>query len=124
MKTKDSKVWFEKLKKIFSHLLFPEDLKCIFCGRDVPDFENKPYCEECEKEVVFNNGNRCKICAEPIDNEAVVCDRCQKMKHNFKKAFCPFVYEGKVRSANLSYKDSNQRYKAKVFAKYIAEDIK
>lgn len=108
---------------LFSNLLFPDNIKCVFCGQDIPDFEHKPFCDSCEKELSFNNKNKCLICAEPIENEAVVCDNCQKHKRNFKKAFCPFVYEGIVRKAILGYKDSNQRYKAKSFAKFIVEDI-
>lgn len=113
----------KNIVKWWNDLLFPENYKCIFCGTDIPDFENKPYCNECEKVLTFNNKNRCIICDEPIDNEATVCDSCQKHKRYFKKAFCPFVYEGIVRSAILGYKDDNQRYKAKTFAKFIVDEI-
>ncbi len=113
----------KKFAKWCNDLLFPENYKCIFCGTDIPDFENKPYCNECEKVLPFNNKNKCIICDEPIDNEATVCDSCQKHKRYFKKAFCPFVYEGIVRSAILGYKDDNQRYKAKTFAKFISKEI-
>ena len=120
---KKFKEYIKKIGNFFEHLIFPDDIKCVFCGTDVSDFEAKPFCEDCEKEIDFNNGHRCMICDEPIENEAVVCDRCQKNKRNFKKAFCPFVYGGKVRTAILGYKDSNQRYKSKTFAKYIANKI-
>lgn len=115
--------FFKSVGSFFLNLLFPEDLKCLFCGQDVPDFENKPFCLSCQKQLSFNNANRCMICSEPIGNEATVCDSCQKHKRNFKKAFCPFVYDGLVRSAILGFKDSNLRYKAKTFAKFIAEEI-
>lgn len=125
MKAKDTKLksLFKKFGIFIENLLFPDDIKCIFCGTDVPDFADKPFCEECEKLVEFNNGNCCIICDEPIENEAIVCDNCQKHKRFFKKAFCPFVYSGLVRKAILDYKISNQRYKAKTFAKYIASRI-
>lgn len=123
MKTNKFKNFIKKTHEFLSNILFPDNIKCIFCGSDVPDFENKPYCDNCEKLIEFNNGNRCKICDEPINNEAVVCDACQKNKRAFKKAFCPFVYSGVVRNAILSYKSSNHRYKSKVFAKYIANRI-
>ena len=128
-KTKDEGFWrkvkncFEKVTRFCDHLVFPDDIKCIFCGRDIKDFDEKCYCDECEKRIPFNNKNKCLVCSEPIDNEAVVCDNCQKEKRNFRKAFCPFVYDGIVRNAILSYKDSNQRYKAKPFAKFIANEI-
>lgn len=114
---------FKKVGCGFMNMLFPEDIKCLFCGTDVPDFENKPYCEECEKVIAFNNGHRCMICSEPIGNEALVCDNCQKHKRSFVKAFCPFVYSGVVRKTVLGYKSSNKRYMAKTFAKFIAKEI-
>lgn len=114
---------FKKVNKFLDMSLFPSDMKCAFCDRDVPDFENKPFCEDCEKEITFNNSNRCLICSEPIDNEAVVCDFCQKHGRSFKRAICPFVYTGKVRDAILAFKDSNKRYLAKVFAKFIFDEI-
>ena len=112
-----------KVLKFCEGLLFPEEYKCIFCGQDIPDFQNKPYCDECEKVLSFNNKNKCLVCDEPIENEATICDVCQKNKRYFKRAFCPFVYEGVVRNAVLGYKENNQRYKAKSFAKFIVREI-
>lgn len=123
MKDNKFKLYFVAVKNFFNNLLFPEDIKCIFCGVDIPNFEEKPFCEECEKEISFNRGDRCIICAEPIGNEAMICDACQKNKRSFKRAFCPLIYDGLVRRAILGYKDKNQRYLAKAFAKMIAKEI-
>ena len=114
---------FKNIGAFFDKIIFPKNIKCIFCGKDIDDFENQPYCDDCEKDLEFNNGNRCLICAEPID-EDVVCYCCKTHKRNFKKAFCPFVYSKVVRKAILAYKDSNRRYLAETFAKYIAKSIK
>lgn len=116
-------VFFKNVGKVFLDMLFPDNIKCLFCGTDVPDFENKPYCEECEKTVDFNDGHRCIICSEPIGNEAIVCDNCQKNKRSFVKAYCPFVYNGVVRKSVLGFKSSNKRYLARHFAKFIAKEI-
>ena len=127
MKTEEKKSKFVMFwKKLFgraSDMLYPENIKCVFCGNDVPDFEHKMFCDECEKNLPFNNKHKCAICDEPISSEAIVCDICQKSKRFFKKAFCPFVYEDKVRTAILGYKDSNHRYMAKPFAKFISDEI-
>lgn len=105
-----------KIKNFWNNLMFPDDIKCIFCGKDILNFYNKPFCDECEKAIPFNSGRRCKICDTPIKSEATVCDYCQKKKHNFVKAFCPFRYEGKVKNLVLAYKFQNKRYLAKAFA--------
>ena len=106
----------EKLTAFFNYLLFPENFKCIFCGKDIPNFNDTPYCQNCIKILPFNNGKRCKICDMKISNEANICDFCQKSKRYFKKATCPFVYEGIARESILAYKNNNKRYLSKGFA--------
>lgn len=110
---------FSKFGQFCSDLMFPDNIKCMFCENDIPDFENVPYCKECEKELPFNNSHRCEICDQPIFDEATTCDFCQKEKRNFDKVFCPFLYEGKVKNAILAFKDSNQKFRAKAFANLI-----
>lgn len=120
-------VFFSKVakkgKKVISRLLYPDDYKCIFCGKDIPNFYERPYCADCAKELPFNNSHRCQVCDQPIYNEATVCDFCQKQKRFFKKAFCPFLYKDLVRKQILAYKDSNRRYLAKGFAIILARAL-
>ncbi len=115
---------FKKISIFFNNLIFPDDIKCIFCGRDINSFYEKPYCFCCEKISPKNNGKRCLICDEPILNEAVICDHCQKNKRYFKKARTPFLYKELVRKSLLSYKSNNKRYLAKSYAIIIAKEIK
>lgn len=113
----------DKMRTRVSYLMFPDDIKCIFCGDDIQDFYEKPYCQHCEKELKFNNGHRCLVCDTPIEGEEQLCYHCKNEKKNFVKAFCPFIYEGKVKNSVLAYKDSNRRYMAKGFAILIANRI-
>lgn len=113
-----------KLKNFWNkivYMMFPDDIKCIFCGRDVPNFYDKPYCEDCEKTLSFNNGHRCKTCDMPSESD--VCDFCKKEPKYFKRAFCPFIYEKQVKNLVLAFKESNKRYLAKGFAVLIAKRI-
>lgn len=115
---------FNKISYFFEKFLYPDDIKCIFCGKDIPNFYEKPYCNSCEKSVTFNKNHTCKICALPIKNEAQVCDFCQTQKRYFKKAFIPFLYQGKIRESVLSFKFDNRRYLAKGFAVEMAKLLK
>ncbi len=113
--------FFQKMKLRLEYLLFPDDIRCVFCGCDITHFYEKPFCKDCEKTLPFNNKHRCMICDQPIGNEANICDICQTHKRNFKRAYCPFIYEGAVKSSILSFKESNQRFRAKAFARMIVE---
>ena len=108
---------------VFKRIFFPDNIKCMFCGNDIPNFDQQPFCNECQKKLEFNIGHKCRICDDPILNEAEVCDRCQKQKRYFKKAVCPLVYCGEGKNSILSFKENNQRFKAKGFAILISKCI-
>lgn len=112
-----------KLGQGFLDLFYPPKIKCIFCGVDIPNFEEQPYCDKCKSEGVLNNGKRCRICDCPIYDEKEVCDHCASHKKVFQKAFCPFVYTGRVRSAILRLKNDNAKYLAPIFAKLMCDRI-
>lgn len=120
--------FLKKISTFFEKYLFPEDIKCIFCGKDISHFYEQPYCNSCKKLLHFNNSHRCKICDEPIQNEATICDNCQRNKRSFQKIYCPLIYQGILRSSLISYKNDNKRYLAKGYAKiiydYIGENFK
>lgn len=118
------RTFFNYFNNFLDKHIFPNDIKCISCGKDIPSFYEKPYCENCEKHINFNTGNRCLICDMPIKNEAKICDFCQNMKRYFKKAYCPLIYQDIVRQSILSYKFDNKRYLAKGFAVIISNYIK
>ncbi len=108
------------VKDRFLDALYPDDIKCIFCGKDVP----APYiCDNCLKDDLFNDGNRCVVCDTPLKEGNMICDHCKRNKRTFKKLYCPFIYDGKVRKAILSLKSDGAKYLAKPFAKFIAERL-
>lgn len=112
-----------KTKEKTLNALFPKEIKCIFCGRDIPEFQTKPYCDDCAKEEYFNVGNRCIYCDMRIPEGNIVCDFCQTKKKSFEKTFCPLLYSKRVRNTILKLKSDNARYLAAPLAKLIAERI-
>lgn len=112
-----------KIKDFVLDLIFPNDIKCLFCETDVPDFEHKPYCERCEKSHVLNDGNRCMFCDVQIPEGNKVCDFCASKHKAFVKAVCPFVYQPQVRHAIINLKENNARWLVPTFAKLMCERI-
>lgn len=111
-----------KIKNKVLDALFPDNFKCILCGKDIPDGD---ICDKCNQEEIYNNKNRCVVCDTPIKEGNIICDHC-KNKHNernFEKLYCPFIYDGNIRKALLQFKSDGAKYLAKSFAKYIAERL-
>lgn len=127
------KQMMSKIKNLFCDALFPNDIKCILCGADLPD--DDCICENCKKEDIFNNGNRCVFCDTQILEGNIVCDHCKNRTRTRKggnlaksryydKCFCPLNYKDRVRSAILKLKSDGAKYLAPHFAKLIYDRLK
>ena len=115
----------KKFLKRILNLFFPRKLKCIFCGDDVPNFENDPICKNCKHAEIFNDSKqRCKICDESITGKNEYCDNCKSHTRYFDKATCPFIYTGQVKRAILKFKSDNAKYLAYPMANLIAKRLK
>lgn len=104
-------------------LFFPNDLKCMFCSRDVPNAEIKPYCDDCEIEQPFNRGKRCKICDVQVEGDGEVCEFCSKFHKHFDKSVSAMRYEGEVRKVVLKLKNNNAKYLAPKMAKLMCDRL-
>lgn len=111
-------------KKIMN-LLFPRKIKCIFCGRDITNFDEKPYCSDCEKAGFFNDGEyRCKCCDAPLPVNDGYCYHCKTSHKEFAKNTSPFIYTDYVRKDIISLKSDNAKYLAEPMGKLMAKRVK
>lgn len=111
---------FIKIKDFATNALFPTDIKCIFCARDIP---SGYICADCLNENIFNEGNRCQKCDTPIKEDNIICDHCKKYKRHFSSIYCPFLYQGVVRKSILRFKSDGAKFLAKPFATMIAQRL-
>ena len=110
---------FGKLKKVIESIiskLYVDDCNCINCDKEIPKGSKYGLCDECRNKLPFNNGNICKRCGRPVDNEAFYCLECQNYAKTFEIARSPMRYESDVTRMILNYKFHNKRYLAKYFA--------
>ena len=111
-----------KVKDKVLDMIFPSDIKCIFCGKDIPD-ENIHYCEVCGNEKIFNDGNKCIKCDTKIKKGNIICDNCKDYTRPFEKAICPLNYIGNVRKTIIQFKSDNAKYLTKPLTKFIYDKI-
>ncbi len=122
----------QTLKNIWNKILdiiFPEDFKCILCGKELS--AHGYFCDDCLNQkynMIFNLGNRCEICDTQILTENKICDHCKdRLSHRnlyFEKCFCPLNYQSNVRRAILKFKEDNAKYLVKPFAELIFNRLK
>ncbi len=109
-----SKVW---------KVVFPENIKCVFCGKELFDKREVCACDECLSKL-SKIENPCLKCGVEIDDLAQYCDVCKNQKHNFAKASACFNFEEFERNIIYKFKYDDGKYLAKTLAHFMAEKLK
>lgn len=107
-----------EIKHIFEkvlNVLFPQDIKCMFCGEEVNESEFC-LCDKCAQNVERCE-KVCNCCGSVLKSESKYCLICLNNKREFDFARAPYVYKGKVITAVHNFKYNGAKYLAKPFAK-------
>lgn len=123
MKIENFKKAVVKYWNAFLEVLFPSNLKCLFCNADIPDHDKQVYCSSCETTAPFNRGKRCKICDCEMEGDGDVCDGCLEYKKHFDKAVAPMKYEGPAKALILKLKNDNAAYLAPDMARLMSDRL-
>ena len=91
----------------------------MLCGVDI--FDNATgFCDECIKQISFNNGHVCLRCGTRIAPTQSFCANCNFDTVYFDKAYSPFVYEGDVVKLIYQVKFGGHAGILDVLANYVA----
>lgn len=105
-------------KKQFLEYLFPLNVTCNCCNREI--FNDKYFCDDCEKSLPYNDGIICDHCGRKAYNGNDYCSSCNGRLTYFDKARSLFNYKPPVRNMILAFKHSGKQYFAKIFASMLA----
>lgn len=97
--------------------LFPDNICCIFCDRDMDVVTRTPICKSCSDRLPYNNGKICMKCGKPLYNN--ICDTCLYTSHEFIRARAAFVYSGIMMESIHRYKIGGAKYLAKYYADWM-----
>ncbi len=116
----------KRFKKITDKVLdyvFPSNLSCITCNRDIKDFNNFPMCDKC-KDMYYTSGKYCVICNDKVNGEEIICENCRRYPKAFKRAVTPFIYSDEVANIVNAFKNRNHKYLAEGFAIAMVEKLR
>lgn len=99
-------------------MLYPDDIRCMVCGRDIPVKNRLCLCRDC---VLPENTEFCLGCGRALLHGGVYCDVCQREKHPFAAARAPLVYEDAAKTLIRRLKYGNARYLAPYLGSLMAE---
>lgn len=114
--------FYNKIKKATNDWLFPEDIKCFGCGKDLPRKNYYNICDKCRPQFVLNNGNVCAVCGVNVFGASQYCGRCKGNPRAFTKARAPLLYTGITKKLIRKFKYDGAKYFGKYFAKLLVEE--
>lgn len=108
---------YQYIKKITEHCLnalYPRC--CPLCHKVLKDGERLlcPSCEALQKPVT---GPRCMRCSKPIEEEEEYCRECTGIARNFVRGKGIYLYDDRMRSSIVKYKDQGRRQYGEFFAR-------
>lgn len=111
------KGFFVKLAKTLKKYFYNPKWRCIACGKEI--FEGS-FCEDCKKELPFNNGIICEHCGRKVIGIEQYCSTCRGILLSLDKCRSAFNYEPPISTVIKRMKYDNGKYLAEILAEYLA----
>ncbi|MBE5745726.1 MAG: ComF family protein [Clostridiales bacterium] len=108
-----------KIVNIIKDFLFPNKIRCIFCGNELFLDTEFCICEKCLKTLPYLTNNICEICGRKVVGEGKICNSCtnQKLLINFARA--PLLYTKTMHKVIYGLKYKNAKYLAEPLSKLL-----
>lgn len=116
------KLLYDKIKIVFANSIYPDDCNCIICDKEIVRGAKYGLCEDCYNKLPKFE-RHCITCGIPMDNEAMLCLRCQNNKRYFDFARSCFVYENDLKKLVLKLKFYNGKWVAKYLAQMMYDKL-
>ena len=105
------------VKNEIVRMLFPDDIKCIVCGREISP-KRYGLCDECKLEI---NDNYCVRCGRHKVGIGDYCDECAKMPLYFDEARSCVNYDGNAKDLIRRLKYGNAVYLVNTLSQYLLD---
>ncbi len=110
------------LKKLFiiiKNALFTPNWKCLLCEREIFD-KDKYFCEDCEKQLPFNDGPICAHCGRKVIAPERYCTTCKGYLVSLDLSRSCFSYEKPIDKLIKNAKYAGKQYLLDYFAQRLA----
>jgi len=105
----------------FLKYVFPQNIKCIFCGAEA---YSVGICDECRINLPIIDSKVCKCCGGRAIGETDVCVDCKSNDFVFNQCFCVLDYVDEVQEKILKFKNKKFKHIGKVFAHLMLDKFK
>lgn len=110
-----------KFKDMILNLIYPKNIKCMFCAGELNQNSYNATCESCLNILPFIK-NPCERCgAEMLKNQQGVCSKCKNSNYYFNQAKAVFEYNAGPLNVVHNLKYNDKKYLAEYMAKYLVD---
>ena len=113
-----------KTKDWMLNLVFPKQVKCLVCGRDLQEISEIEFCASCLSEMEEITDKCCEKCGCKLIAEEKLCLNCQSKERYFDIGRSCYVFDGSVRHLIHQLKFGNKPYIARAFAPMLRDKLK
>ena len=110
------------LKKFFRNFLnkyfYNPDWKCLVCGKEI--FEGQNFCDDCKKELPYNDGPICDHCGRKVIAFENYCSTCKNVLVDLDCSRSAFSYAYPINKLIKDAKYNNAVYVIDYFAKQLS----
>lgn len=114
------KPFFQNLLFELSQAFFPEGIKCLSCGDELPREMKYCLCGKCLPKFTFLGADICQKCGVKMENAAPFCQTCKMGDRPFDKARGVLFYTGEAARLIKDYK-AGDKYLAPYFAGMMSD---
>ena len=108
----------------FKDALFPRDIKCIACDRELSHENRYCLCDECLKSLPRSASHVCQKCGESLDSMADYCMSCKDhIERYFTLARAPLLYDGIVIKLIHDLKYHNKQFVGEYLSRMIVDEF-
>ena len=110
-----------RLKDAVLNLIYPKNIKCMFCSEELNQNSYNTTCENCLEVLPFIE-NPCDRCGSPMnENQVGVCFKCKKSNFNFTQAKSVFEYKDNPLIVVHNVKYNAKTYLVEYMVKYLLD---
>ena len=107
--------FFKKVANFVEKVLFNSTWKCLICGQEIFD-ESANFCEECEKQLPYNDQAICEHCGRKVIASEPYCTTCKGVLVSLDICRSCFSYQKPIDKLIKDAKYFNKRYLLDYFA--------
>jgi len=115
------KNWFAKIMSKISNVLYPPNIKCICCGKDLPVAQEVEICANCMQDIdLIDEKRACKRCGAKLVGKGEYCLDCMDKERAFDMARSVCVYSEVAQRLIHGFKFGNKTYLARTMSRCMA----